>query len=68
MREFYLKFKIYHALRDELTWTLLEGSRQVFASKYKFCLPTESELKKAISEERRMIEMEKKLEKVKKEI
>ncbi len=48
-------------------YTLLEGSRHVFASKYRLCLPTEAELKKAISEERQMIELEKKLEKVKKE-
>ncbi len=48
-------------------YTLLEESRQVFASKYKFCLPTEAELKKAISEERQMIELEKKLERMKRE-
>jgi predicted nuclease of restriction endonuclease-like (RecB) superfamily len=43
-------------------YTLLEESRQVFASKYKLYLPTEEELKKEVKKERELIEMEKRLE------
>ncbi len=39
-------------------YTLLEGSKQVFASKYKLYLPTEEELKAELERERRMLEME----------
>jgi len=42
-------------------YTLLEDSKQVFASKYKLYLPTEEELKKELEREREMLEMEKRL-------
>jgi predicted nuclease of restriction endonuclease-like (RecB) superfamily len=42
-------------------YTLLEDSRQIFASKYKLYLPTEEELRRALGEERAKIEAEKKL-------
>jgi len=42
-------------------YTLLENNKQLFASKYKLYLPSEEELKKEISKERELIEMEKKL-------
>jgi type I restriction enzyme S subunit len=39
-------------------YTLLEDSKQVFASKYKLYLPTERELKAELERERRMLEVE----------
>jgi predicted nuclease of restriction endonuclease-like (RecB) superfamily len=42
-------------------YTLLEESRQVFASKYKLYLPTEEELRRELNEERARIETERKL-------
>ena len=39
-------------------YTLLEDSKQIFASKYKLYLPTEEELKAELERERRMLEME----------
>jgi len=42
-------------------YTLLEDSKQIFASKYKLYLPTEDELKKELEREREMLEMEKRL-------
>jgi len=42
-------------------YSLLNESKQIFASKYMTYLPTEEELKKEIERERREIEMEKKL-------
>ena len=40
-------------------YTLLEDKKQVFASKYKLYLPTEEELKKELTREKELIEMEK---------
>ena len=42
-------------------YTLLEDKKHIFASRYKLYLPTEKELKKELTREREMIEMEKKL-------
>jgi predicted nuclease of restriction endonuclease-like (RecB) superfamily len=42
-------------------YSLLNESKQLFASKYKTYLPTEKELKKEIAREREMVEMEKRL-------
>lgn len=42
-------------------YSLLNDSKQIFASKYKMYLPTEQELKKEIERERQQIEQEKKL-------
>jgi predicted nuclease of restriction endonuclease-like (RecB) superfamily len=42
-------------------YTLLEDSKQIFASKYKLYLPTEEELKEELERERRMLEMERRL-------
>ncbi len=42
-------------------YTLLEDSKQIFASKYKLYLPTEDELKKELEREREMLEMERRL-------
>lgn len=42
-------------------YTLLEDSKQIFASKYKLYLPTERELKAELERERRMLEMERRL-------
>lgn len=42
-------------------YSLLNESKQLFASKYKTYLPTEKELKKEIAREREMIEQEKRL-------
>ncbi|ODS38646.1 MAG: hypothetical protein A7316_07265 [Candidatus Altiarchaeales archaeon WOR_SM1_86-2] len=42
-------------------YTLLEDSRQVFASKYKLYLPSEEELKRELTKERQLIEMERRL-------
>jgi hypothetical protein len=44
-----------------VSYTLLEDSKQIFASKYKLYLPTEDELKKELERERKMLEMEKRL-------
>lgn len=44
-----------------VSYTLPEGNRQIFASKYKLYLPTEEELIKEIKQERRLIETEQKL-------
>ena len=40
-------------------YTLLEDSKQIFASKYKLYLPTEDELKKELERERDVFEVEK---------
>lgn len=45
-------------------YTLLKGSRHVFASKYKLYLPSEKELKLELVKERERIEIEKKLQKI----
>jgi len=42
-------------------YTLLEDSKQIFASKYKLYLPTEEELKAELERERKMLEMERRL-------
>ena len=42
-------------------YTLLDNSKQIFASKYKLYLPTEKELEEELIREREMIEMEKRL-------
>jgi hypothetical protein len=42
-------------------YTLLEDSKQVFASKYKLYLPTERELKEELERERKVLEMERRL-------
>jgi len=42
-------------------YTLLEDKKQIFASKYKLYLPTEEELKRELTCEREMIEMERRL-------
>lgn len=42
-------------------YTLSEDNKQIFASKYQLYLPTEEELAKEIQQERRWIEMEKKI-------
>ena len=43
-------------------FTLPEDNNQIFASKYKICLPTEEELKLEIMRERDIIEVEKKID------
>ncbi len=42
-------------------YTLLEESRQIFASKYKLYLPTEAELQRELHDERAKIELAKRL-------
>ena len=42
-------------------YSLLNDSRQIFASKYKTYLPTEQELQQEIEKEREAVEMEKRL-------
>lgn len=42
-------------------YTLLQESRQIFASKYKLYLPTEAELRRELYDERAKIELEKRL-------
>lgn len=42
-------------------YTLLEDSKQIFASKYKLYLPTEEELKAELEREREMLELERRL-------
>jgi predicted nuclease of restriction endonuclease-like (RecB) superfamily len=44
-------------------YSLLNESKQLFASKYKTYLPTEKQLKKEIERERKMLEQEKRLKK-----
>jgi hypothetical protein len=44
-------------------YSLLNDSKQIFASKYKTYLPTEKQLKEEIAREREVIEMEKRLKK-----
>lgn len=44
-------------------YTLLKGSKRIFASKYKLYLPSEAELKKELAKERELIEIERKLQK-----
>jgi hypothetical protein len=44
-------------------YSVLNGSKQIFASKYKTYLPTERQLKEEIAREREVIEMEKRLKK-----
>ena len=39
-------------------YTLLKGSKNLFASKYKLYLPTEKELKEELKRERQMLELE----------
>ena len=43
-------------------YSLLNDSKQIFASKYKTYLPTEKQLKQEIERERAIVEMEKKLQ------
>jgi predicted nuclease of restriction endonuclease-like (RecB) superfamily len=47
--------------RTIVKYSLLKDSQQIFASKYKLYLPTENELKRELSRERKMIDQEKKL-------
>jgi hypothetical protein len=47
--------------RTIVKYSLLKDSKQIFASKYKLYLPTEKELKKELTRERKMIEQEKRL-------
>ena len=63
IRNFYLTYPKVNALRSELMvrYTLPEGSKQIFASKYKLYLPTEEELKAELERERKMLEMERRL-------
>ncbi len=42
-------------------YSLLNDSKQIFASKYKLYLPTEDELRKEIEREKEMVEIEKRL-------
>jgi len=42
-------------------YSVLKGSKRLFASKYKLYLPTEEELKREISRDREIIERERKL-------
>lgn len=44
-------------------YSLLNDSKQIFASKYKTYLPTEKQLKQEIAREREIVEMEKRLKK-----
>lgn len=46
--------------RTIVKYSLLKESKQIFASKYKLYLPSEKELKKELTRERKMIEQEKK--------
>ncbi len=47
--------------RTIVKYSLLEDSKQIFASKYKLYLPSEKELKQELIRERKMIEQEKRL-------
>jgi len=49
--------------RTIVKYSLLKESKQIFASKYKLYLPSEKELKKELTRERKMIEQEKRLKK-----
>ncbi len=49
--------------RTVVKYSLLNESKQIFASKYKTYLPTEKQLKKEIAREREVVEMEKRLKK-----
>ena len=42
-------------------YTLLEGSKQIFASRYKLYLPSEEELRAELEREKAMLELENKL-------
>ena len=42
-------------------YTLPEGSKNIFTSKYQFCLPTEEELRRELEREKSFIEQEKTL-------
>jgi hypothetical protein len=46
-----------HKNEAMVRYTLLNDREQVFASKYRLCLPTEEELKREISEERARLEL-----------
>ena len=46
-----------HKNEAMVRYTLLDDREQVFASKYRLCLPTEEELKREISEERARLEI-----------
>ncbi|MFA5802907.1 MAG: PDDEXK nuclease domain-containing protein [Thermoleophilia bacterium] len=46
-----------HKNEAMVRYTLLDDREQVFASKYRLCLPTEEELKREISEERARLEL-----------
>ena len=69
-RQFYLTFpdrEICYTMRSQLTWThyrkdetvvrysVLHGSEQLFASKYRLVLPTEEELAREMNRERRLL-------------
>ena len=43
-------------------YTLPEGNNQIYASKYKLYMPTEEELKRELSKEQKILEIEKRLE------
>jgi len=45
-------------------YTLLEDSKQIFASRYKLYLPSEEELKVELERGRSLLELEEKLNKV----
>jgi hypothetical protein len=47
-----------------IKYTLLEDSKQIFASRYKLYLPSEEELKVELERERSLLELEEKLNKV----
>lgn len=51
-----------HKNKAIVRYTLLDDREQVFASKYRLCLPTEEELKREISEERARLEFVKREE------
>ncbi|MHB0867729.1 MAG: PDDEXK nuclease domain-containing protein [Thermoleophilia bacterium] len=51
-----------HKNEAMVRYTLLDDREQVFASKYRLCLPTEEELKREISEERARLEIVKREE------
>ena len=42
-------------------YTLLENSKNIFASKYKLYLPSDEESKKEVESERKLIEIDRKL-------
>ena len=47
-----------------IKYTLLEDSKQIFASRYKLYLPSEEELKAELERKRSLLELEEKLNKV----